>query len=74
MSEQCCVDRLEQETAVLQRWDESCFEIPIQQLPKGIREGDVVFWQDDAWCIDKRATQQRQAKLQDLLHRLGQEL
>lgn len=72
MNEQCCVDRLEHETAVLQRPDESCFEIPKKQLPQAVQEGDVLVWRDGSWHLDTAATQQRREKLQELLRRLGQ--
>ena len=73
MSERCCVDRLEGAVAVIQRPDESCFEVPISQLAADVQEGDSVYQQDGLWLRDEADTQQRKERLHQLLRQLGQE-
>lgn len=71
MSERYCIDRLEGGIAVLQRPDESCFEVKLEQLPANVQEGDQLFLKNGTWQCDPQATQQRKEKLKELLRRLG---
>ena len=72
MNEGCVIDRLEGSIAVLQRPDESCFEVPRAQLAADVREGDSVVLTGGLWTRDEAETLRRKQRFQQLLGRLNQ--
>ncbi len=73
MTERCCLDRVEGAVAVIQRPDETCFEVPASQLAQDVQEGDSVYQQDGLWVRDEADTLRRKERLRQLLHQLGQQ-
>ena len=60
---QYIVDRIEGKLAVCEREDGRFEDIPLGQLPKGVREGSVLVLRDGAWALDLQAEQERRARL-----------
>lgn len=58
------MDRIEGETAVLEGEDGSSRNMPLWELPQGIREGDILFEADNLWRKDEDATAARRTALQ----------
>jgi len=57
------VDRIEGSLAVCEREDGGFEDIPLEQLPKGAREGSVLLVQDGAWALDLQAEKERRKRL-----------
>lgn len=57
------IDRIEGTCAVCEQEDRSMLHIPLQQLPHGIKEGDVLLCKDGQYSIDQEATQARREHL-----------
>ena len=47
-------------------------DIPRSELPKGAREGQVLFFENDAWVIDHEETASRRAMIRDRFAKLKQ--
>lgn len=62
-----CVDRIEEEIAVLERDDKTFFHVPTSDFASDIREGDIVFLRTDGkYEKDKEKTAARKAALYNL--------
>ena len=66
------IDRIEDGIAVLECTDtpEGIIEIPRKNLPKGVREGQVLCKDGDTYTIDHEATQRRREMLRARLDRI----
>ncbi len=64
------VDAMERETARLVDDDETALTVPLNRLPQGVAEGDVLHWQNGAWQIDAGETQRRREHAASLLRAL----
>ena len=60
---QYIVDRIEGNLAVCEREDGGFEDIPLDQLPKGIREGNVLNCENGAWVLDLKAEKERRKRL-----------
>ncbi|MCL1951869.1 MAG: DUF3006 domain-containing protein [Oscillospiraceae bacterium] len=60
---QYIIDRIEGGLAVCEREDSALENIPLCQLPEGVREGSVLVLRDGAWVLDLQAEQERRARL-----------
>jgi len=63
---QWIIDRIVEKIAVLECRDESLIEIPVEDLPKDIREGSILVRYNGAWRLDLQAEIERRAKLKQL--------
>lgn len=67
------IDRLEQELAVCENESKEMVSIPLDRLPKGVKEGDVLREQEGVYTVDEDATRDRRArmrkKMMDLFER-----
>ena len=57
------IDRIEGGLAVCEREDGGFEDIPLCQLPEGVREGSVLVLQDGAWTLDAQAENERRKML-----------
>ena len=46
------VDRIEEGTAVLEKEDLSRIEIPVSELPEGVKEGTVLLYDGNSYVTD----------------------
>lgn len=53
------VDAIERDIVRLIDDDETALSMPLDKLPQGAAEGDVLKWQGGAWQIDPEETQRR---------------
>jgi len=60
---QYIIDRFEGELAVCQRADGVLEDIPLAQLPEGIKEGSVLAFENGAWELDPQAEAERRVRL-----------
>lgn len=64
------VDAVERGIARLVVDDETTLTIPLNKLPEGAAEGDVLKWDAGAWQIDPEETQRRRDYAAALLREL----
>jgi len=70
MSNILIVDRIESNFAICERSDKSFTQIPLSQLPPGVREGDCLCQEGGRYIIDTEETARRRAALNALFNRL----
>ena len=63
------VDRIEEGTAVVFFGDERR-DVPLSELPRGVREGTVLVETEDGLAIDRQAEEQRRRALTERTRRL----
>lgn len=68
------VDRVEGGFAVLEASAGHMENIPLHKLPQGVKEGDVLSFDEEngTFSIDASATQERAAKIKELMDGLFQ--
>ncbi|MBQ3162846.1 MAG: DUF3006 domain-containing protein [Oscillospiraceae bacterium] len=49
---------------------EISFDIPAGALPDGIKEGDVILWENGEYLIDEKATSERRNKIIEMQNNL----
>ena len=64
------IDRFESVYAVCETEDKEYINIPKSELPKGIKEADVVCCIDSEWHIDETTTRERKEKIKNKLNSL----
>ncbi|MEE1219582.1 MAG: DUF3006 domain-containing protein [Ruminococcus sp.] len=64
------VDRIEEGRAVLECENKECVSLEITSLPKGIKEGDVLMFEQGSYFLNAQETEQRKQKLQKLMSSL----
>ena len=64
------IDRFESDYAVCETENKEYINIPKSELPKGIKEGDVVCSIDNEWHIDEATTRERKEKIKNKLNSL----
>ncbi|KGM96134.1 pyruvate kinase [Clostridium novyi A str. 4552] len=60
------IDRFEEEFAVIEFDDRKVINILKDKLPKGVKEGDVLNFQDDSIKIDYAETEKRKKEIEEL--------
>lgn len=68
--ERCTVDRIEGAVAVLECGDGSMRDIPVDELPEGIREGMCLVFDDGKWAVDSDEEARRRERIQAKMGRL----
>ena len=64
------VDRIEEALAVCEKEDKRMEKIPLNRLPKGIKDGDILCEKDGQFSIDQEKTAQRREAAREKLDRL----
>ncbi|MBE5987890.1 hypothetical protein BXY41_11860 [Lacrimispora xylanisolvens] len=67
---QYIIDRIEQEIAICEEESGAMVKLPLKELPKGSREGDVLFQINGAFQFDGEETNRRRQKMREKLNRL----
>jgi hypothetical protein len=66
------VDRIEEDIAVLIDDDENKSDIPVFQLPEGLKEGDILCFDEEkeTYVINKERTEQVGASIEERFKKL----
>ena len=64
------VDRIEGDVAVLERDDLELVDVPLTELPEGVRQHDCLEVEDGAWRIDRDRTAERKRRIEEKMRRL----
>jgi hypothetical protein len=67
---QYIIDRIEQELAICEEESGAMVKLPLKELPKGSREGDVLFKRNGTFQFDGEETNRRRQKMREKLNRL----
>lgn len=64
------VDRIEEDKAVLECENGDCVTLEVKSLPKNIKEGDVLCFEENSYFLDKEETEKRRQKIKSLMDSL----
>ena len=64
------VDRIEEYKAVLECENGECVTLEVKSLPKNIKEGDVLCFEENSYFLDKEETEKRRQKIKSLMDSL----
>lgn len=64
------VDRIENDKAVLECENDECVTLEVKSLPKNIKEGDVLCFEENSYFLDKEETEKRRQKIKSLMDSL----
>ena len=64
------VDRIEEDKAVLECENGDCVALELKSLPKNIKEGDVLCFEENSYFLDKEETEKRHQKIKSLMDSL----
>ncbi len=64
------VDRIEEDKAVLECENGDCVTLELKSLPKNIKEGDVLCFEENSYFLDKEETEKRRQKIKSLMDSL----
>lgn len=64
------VDRFEENMAVLECENGKCISLEIKSLPKNIKEGDVLYFEEGSYFLDEAETEKRKEKIKGLMDSL----
>lgn len=64
------VDRIEEDKAVLECENGDCVTLELKSLPKIIKEGDVLCFEENSYFLDKEETEKRRQKIKSLMDSL----
>ena len=64
------VDRIEEDKAVLECENGECVTLEVKSLPKNIKEGDVLCFEENSYFLDKEETEKRRQKIKSLMDTL----
>lgn len=64
------VDRIENDKAVLECENGECVTLELKSLPKNIKEGDVLCFEENSYFLDKEETEKRRQKIKSLMDSL----
>lgn len=64
------VDRIEEGRAVLECENKECVSLELTSLPKGIKEGDVLKFEQNSYFLNEQESEQRKQKLKNLMSSL----
>lgn len=72
MIKKFCVDRVEEQFAVCIDDSGDILNIPCENVPSDIKEGDILVFKDGAYHIDTEETVHRREEVRNLLDELFQ--
>ena len=64
------VDRIEEDKAILECENGDCVTLELKSLPKNIKEGDVLCFEENSYFLDKEETEKRRQKIKSLMDSL----
>lgn len=64
------VDRIEEDKAVLECENGDCVTLELKSLPKNIKEGNVLCFEENSYFLDKEETEKRRQKIKSLMDSL----
>ena len=64
------VDRIEEDKAILECENGDCVTLELKSLPKNINQGDVLFFEENSYFLDKEETEKRRQKIKSLMDSL----
>ncbi len=64
------IDRIENGFAVCENENKTFENIPLEMLPQGVKEGDVLRQDENGFALDREETQRRRKQAFDLLNKL----
>lgn len=64
------VDRIEEDKAILECENGDCVTLELKSLPKNIKEGDVLCFEENSYFLDKDETEKRRQKIKSLMDSL----
>jgi len=64
------VDRIEGSIAVCEQADKTFIDIPLSNLPKGIKEGSVLLNKNGSWKIDAEEQDERNKRIEKKMNSL----
>lgn len=64
------VDRIEEDKAVLECENGECVTLEVKSLPKNIKEGEVLCFEENSYFLDKEETEKRRQKIKSLMDSL----
>lgn len=64
------VDRIEEDKAILECENGECVTLEVKSLPKNIKEGDVLCFEENSYFLDKEETEKRRQKIKSLMDSL----
>ena len=64
------VDIIEEDKAVLECENGECVTLEVKSLPKNIKEGDVLCFEENSYFLDKEETEKRRQKIKSLMDSL----
>ncbi len=65
-----CIDRFEEDLAVLEARDGKTFAVIRSVIPDGAREGDILVFNGRRYFIDREETKRRTAHIDELMRKL----
>jgi hypothetical protein len=67
---QFTIDRIEENKAVLECENGDCVSLELSSLPKNIKEGDVLCFEEGSYFLDAAETQKRKEHIKNLMNSL----
>lgn len=67
------IDRIENDRAVLECENGSIVSVELSSLPKNIREGDILRFDENSCFLSEAETQRRKKKIKQLMDKLFEE-
>jgi len=64
------IDRIEGDTAVLESDDGEVINIKLTDLPAGIKEGDILKFENNIYTIDEQRTKQGKKDIEERFNKL----
>ena len=64
------VDRIEADLAVCEDENEEMVNIPLKDLPEGVKEGSVLVQEDGSWSIDKNEELARKKRIAEKMKQI----
>lgn len=64
------MDRIEDSKAVLECENGDCVSLDLTSLPKNIKEGDVLYFEEGSYFLNQDETEQRRKKIKNLMDSL----
>lgn len=67
------VDRIEENKTVLECENGKFVSIETKSLPKNVKEGDILRFEENSYFLDKSETEKRKKQIKDLMNSLFEE-
>ncbi len=64
------IDRIEEDKAVLECENGDCVSLELTSLPKNIKEGDVLYFEEGSCYLNQEETERRKEKIRNMMSKL----